>query len=136
LRVRRSRARATFAGAALLVCALACAPTASAQLDQWGYWENGVTEHWWLASEDFTAGDATNAVARWNQIGEVKDKGAWAGDYFRGGETHGTYLRWSPAGFVIAGVDKCAARVMTLAYGRVEVTPALIQFFPELDKRP
>ena len=125
-------------GAAVLLCALACAPAARAQLDQWGYWENGVTEHWWLSSKDFAAEDALGAVARWKSVGEDNgrgDGGAWAGDYSRGSETHGTYLRWSPrAGFVIAHVNKCEARVMGLVYGRVEATPALVQFFPELDK--
>src|ERR1044072_1341212 len=112
-----------------------CAQEASAQLDQWGFWENGVTEHWWLSSDDFTAKDATNAVAHWNQIGTTKEARAWDGDYFRGSETHGTYMRWSPsAGFVIARVDKCAARVMGIVYGRVEATDGLVQFFPELDK--
>jgi hypothetical protein len=129
--------RGTWCAVVVVVTAmLACAPEASAQLDQWGFWENGVTEHWWLSSEDFKAEDATTAVARWEQIGAAKDARAWAGDYFRGGETHGTYLRWSPsAGFVIAHVDKCAARVMGLVYGRVEATPELVQFFPELDKQ-
>lgn len=134
MRFRRGTWRATAVGLALLVCALARAPEASAQLDQWGFWENGVTEHWWLSSSDFTAEDATQAVARWDGIGKVKDQRAWAGDYFRGSDTHGTYVRWSPSGFVIAHVDKCAARVMGLVYGRVEATPALVQFFPELDK--
>ena len=129
--------RAAIVGFALLVCALARAPEASAQLDQWGFWENGVTEHWWLSSSDFTAEDATQAVARWDKVGAVKDAKTWAGDYFRGGETHGTYMRWSPdAGFVIAHVNKCEARVTGLIYGRVEATPTLVQFFPELDKVP
>jgi hypothetical protein len=119
----------------MLLCVLSCAPEASAQLDQWGFWENGVTEHWWLSSDDFKAEEATTAIARWNQIGAAKDAETWAGDYFRGGDTHGTYMRWSPsAGFVIARVDKCAARVMGIVYGRVEATPTLVQFFPELDK--
>jgi hypothetical protein len=125
-----------FIRAVVLACALAGARPASAQLDQWGFWENGVTEHWWLSSSDFTAGDATTAVARWEKIGAIKEARAWAGDYFRGGDTHGTYLRWSPsAGFVIAHVNKCEARVMGLVYGRVEETPTVVQFFPELDKK-
>jgi len=126
--------RGLFVGFAVLLCAHVCAPEASAQLDQWGFWENGVTEHWWLSSEDFTAEDAAQAVARWNRVGKVADEKAWAGDYLRGGETYGTYMRWSPEGFVITHVDKCAARVTGLVYGRVVVTPTVVLFYPELDK--
>ena len=121
---------------------LACAPAARAQQDQWGFWQNGVTEAWWLDSNDFSLAEATGGVERWKAIGEERaaDNAAteiWAGDYFRGSDTHGTYLRWSPqAGFVIAHVNKCAAQVMGLVYGRVEATPTLVQFFPELDKHP
>lgn len=137
--------RSLFAGAALLACALACAtaaraqalPEARAQLDEDRRWVNGVTESWWLA-DGFTDADASAAAARWKAIGDelAGAKGAaWTGDYFRGGETHGTYLRWSPrAGFVIAHVNKCAATVMGLVHGRVEATPGLVRFFPELDK--
>jgi hypothetical protein len=121
---------------------LACAPVARAQQDEWGFWQNGVTESWWLNSKDFSLAEATGGVERWKAIGEEyaagrAAAGTWAGDYFRGGDTHGTYLRWSPrTGFVIAHVNKCAAQVTGLVYGRVEATPTLVQFFPELDKRP
>ena len=146
MRVGLSKARFLFARAALLACALACAsaagarqlPEARAQLDEDNRWVNGVTESWWL-DDNITKEDATGAAALWKAIGDevAGAKGeAWAGDYFRGGETHGTYLRWSPrGGFVIADVDKCRAAVMGLTYGRVEATPALVQFFPEVDKR-
>lgn len=134
MRFKRETWRGVWVAAFVLAWALALAPAASAQLDQWGFWENGLTEHWWFSSRDFKAEDATGAVARWGGIGEVKEADTWAGDYFRGGETHGTYMRWSPAGFVIAHVNKCEARVTGLVYGRVEVTPTAVQFFPELDK--
>jgi len=116
----------------------ALAAPASAQLDQWGYWENGVTESWWLSSDDFTKEDAVNAVARWKSIG-VNNKnapgGEWEGDYFSGSDTHGTYMRWSPqAGFIISHVDKCQAKVMGVSYGRVDASPTLVQFFPEFSK--
>lgn len=147
MRVKRSDVRFLFAGAALLVCALACAtaapaqefPEARAQLDEDRRWVNGVTESWWL-DDGFTAAEASAAAARWKAIGDelAGAKGAaWAGDYFRGSDTHGTYLRWSPrAGFVIAHVNKCQAMVMGLVHGRVEATPELVRFFPELDKHP
>lgn len=139
--------RSLFAGAALLACALACAPPAPAQafpearaeLNEERRWVNGVTESWWLA-DGFTDAEASAAAARWKAIGDelAAAKGAgWTGDYFRGSDTHGTYLRWSPrAGFVIAHVNKCAATVMGLVHGRVEATPELVRFFPELDKHP
>jgi hypothetical protein len=131
----------------VLACALACAaaaraqalPEASARLDADRRWVNGVTESWWLA-DGFTDAEASAAAARWKAIGDelAGAKGAaWSGDYFRGGETHGTYMRWSPrAGFVIAHVDKCQAMVTGLVHGRVEATPGLVRFFPELDKHP
>jgi hypothetical protein len=59
----------------------------------------------------------------------------YAGDYFSGSDTHGTYMRWSEkAGFIIAHIDKCQAKVMSVTYGRVEVSPTLVQFFPEFNK--
>ncbi|HEY9285986.1 MAG TPA: hypothetical protein VIP46_21225 [Pyrinomonadaceae bacterium] len=126
--------------AALLSLALVAAAggPAAAQLDQWGYWENGVTESWWLSSGDFAKEDAVNAAALWKRIGEptpADGAGGWAGDYFRGGSTSGTYVRWSPeGGFIIAGVNKCEARVVALTYGKVNVTPTVIHFFPEFSK--
>lgn len=116
---------------------IAWAPAAVGQVDQWGAWENGVTESWWLSSRDFTKEEAGEAIQRWKRIGVVnaKPEAIWAGDYFSGGETHGTYVRWSPGGgFLIANVDKCQALVMGVIYGRVEVTPSLIRFVPEFSK--
>jgi hypothetical protein len=112
--------------------------TALAQRDQWGYWNNGVTESWWFSAEEFTAEEAADAVARWNAIGAdngLQGASVWAGDYFSGGDTHGTYVRWSQkSGYLMAHVDKCQAKVMGLSYGRVEVMPARIAFYPDLDK--
>ena len=118
---------------ALCVC-FGATRTAEAQVDKWGAWENGITEAWWLSSKTFTNEDVTNAISRWNSIGQVTSPG-WEGDYFIGSEVHGTYVRWSPdAGFIIADVDKCQALVMGLAYGRVISTPNTIQFIPEFSK--
>lgn len=112
-------------------------PEARAQLDEDGRWVNGVTESWWL-DEGITKAEGEAAAARWKEIRDgfarVDVPRGWAGTYFRGSETHGTYMRWSPRGFVIARIDKCRALVMGLVYGRVEATPTLVQFFPELDK--
>jgi hypothetical protein len=122
--------------AVLLVMMLA--PAAVAQVDQWGAWENGVTESWQLSSRTFTNEEAAAAIDRWKRIGAAESDEAaanWTGDYFVGGETHGTYLRWSAnGGFVIANIDKCQAMVMGVTYGRVEASPGLITFFPEFSK--
>lgn len=133
--------RGFFAGAALLLCALAAhgrqLPEASAQLDADGRWVNGVTESW-LPGYDITAADTSGAAVRWKEIGdEFARAGAegLTGDYFLGSDTSGVYMRWSPrAGFVLVGVNKCEARVRSLIYGRVEATPALVKFFPEVYK--
>jgi hypothetical protein len=141
MRTRRSQLQRTacaFFVSTLFV--LLHATNAFAQLDQWGYWENGVSESWWFSSNEFDSADAVNAVERWKSIGaELKDaKGdaAWAGDFFLGSDTHGSYMRWSPqSGFIIAHVNKCEARITGLIYGsRVEVSPTLVQFFPEFSK--
>lgn len=122
----------------LLFFALTLTSSVSSQVDKWGAWENGITESWWLSSRTFTNEEAASAIDRWKRIGAAKQDESgtnWAGDYFSGGETHGTYIRWSPTeGFVIAHVDKCQALVMGVIYGRVEVTPTLITFFPEFIK--
>jgi hypothetical protein len=140
MHIFRRRAGRKYLTAMLLSFAFvaALARPASAQLDQWGFWENGVTEHWWLSYEDFTMDDALEAVARWKNAGlEQPDApvAEWSGVYFSGSETHGTYMRWSPrGGFIIAYIDKCQARVMGLTYGRVEASPTLLQFFSEFNK--
>ncbi|MFN2492076.1 MAG: hypothetical protein ABR501_04235 [Pyrinomonadaceae bacterium] len=133
--------RRKFAILALLLTVSIAVPltrSSSAQLDQWGYWKNGLTESWWFSSEDFTKDDALNAVARWDEIAVSKQeapKNEWAGDYFRGGETHGTYFRWSPAaGFIMAAIDKCQARVMSVSYGSVKVSTTLVEFYPDFER--
>jgi hypothetical protein len=137
--VQRDGVHRTFIAFLAILLALACPHSASAQLDQWGYWDNGVTESWWLSSGDFSSEDAVNAVSVWKRIGvanqDVSGK-PWAGDYFSGSDTHGTYLRWSEqAGFIIVHVDKCQAKVMGVTYGKIEASPTLVQFFPDFTKR-
>jgi hypothetical protein len=114
----------------------ACAPPARAQVDRWGFWENGVSESWWLSPKDFTEEDGAAVVARWKAVGgREANAHAWAGDYFSGGSTHGTFMRWSPGGgFVIAHVNKCAAQAVAVVYGRAEVTPTVVKFVPEFSK--
>ena len=112
----------------LLLLGLAVVPRVAAQIDRWGYWENGVSEAWWFSADEFTKVDADAAIAKWNQIGEELSVSPndWAGDYFRGDSTHGTFLRLSGSGFVMVDVDKCAARVMKLSFGGLQATPEKI----------
>lgn len=137
--------RWVFVGAVMLACVFACAlsasarqlPEAHAQLDEDGRWVNGVTESWW-PGDGIAEADAAAAAARWKEIGDelARDGAAGsAGDYFLGGDTSGTYMRWSPrAGFVIAAVNKCEASVRAITYGKVRATQTLVEFFPEVRK--
>lgn len=112
------------------------AQAAQAQFDQYGRWENGITEPWFVS--DFTKEEINAVQTLWQAIEAENRKQStheWAGDYFVGSEVHGTYLRWSPqSGFIIANVDKCQARLMGLTYGKVMASPTLIRFLPEFSK--
>lgn len=133
--IGRNLSERIFATVLVVLClGLVAANPTPAQVDRWGAWQNGITESWWLSSNTFTNDEAANAIARWKLIGEVSSQ-EWAGDYFSGNETHGTYVRWTPeGGFIIADVDKCQALVMAITYGRVNATPKIIQFIPEFSK--
>ena len=92
---------------------------AGAQLDPYGRWENGVTEPWWF-DDSLSKAEIEVVKAKWRAIEKESAtlRDGFAGDYFEGGETHGTYFRWAPRnGFVRLDVDKCAARVMGFIYG-------------------
>jgi hypothetical protein len=122
----------------LFLLSLFCfVPAANAQIDQWGYWNNGVSESWWFSAEDFTKGEADSAIEKWNEVGsQLKgaDPNSWYGDYFRGDETHGIFFRVSDTNFVMVRVDKCAARVMSLSYGTVRFTSTQFQLQPQFAK--
>ncbi|HKO98870.1 MAG TPA: hypothetical protein VJU86_17855 [Pyrinomonadaceae bacterium] len=102
-------------------------------LDQYGRWMNKIGEPWWFPetlSKDLSAA----AQLRWESIAASKSSATnvWSGDYFKGGDTHGTYLRWSSAGgFVIFHVDKCAATVTGLSYGTVEASADHVKLLVE-----
>lgn len=130
---RRSR-RLLFA---MIVFCLLTAASLQAQIDQWGYWQNGLSEPWWFSTAEFKTEEADTVIARWNAIGAENQVPLqpWAGDYFAGSEVHGTYLRWSPqGGFVITDIDKCQAKVMRATYGRVNATSTMVEFIPEFRK--
>lgn len=104
------------------------------QLGSDGRWVNGVTEPWMFP--DSVAKDSIReAQLRWVRIeGEQRtaSDNPWVGDYFVGGDTHGSYLRFAPqGGFVVFHVNKCEARVMGFSYGKVSLSAALIQMLPD-----
>ncbi|HEX5709254.1 MAG TPA: hypothetical protein VFX96_18265 [Pyrinomonadaceae bacterium] len=128
---------------ALLLAQTLLAPTplqAQEQYDPSGRWVNGVSEPWWFDAERHAKEDIEAAQRRWRLLGEEladAPRGGWAGDYFIGGETHGSYLRWSPrGGFVLFKVNKCAAQVDDFAFGTVDATPSLVRLLPERDMTP
>jgi len=117
----------------LLLIALG-AVAAQAQLDPDARWQNGISEPWWFAQQ-LPQTEIAAIEERWEQIGKdlISNKAeGWEGDYFVGGETHGSYLRWSPQhGFVLVHVNKCMAQVTGFSYGPASYAPSLVQFFPE-----
>jgi len=108
--------------------------TSSADLDSDGRWVNAISEPWWF-SESLPQDGIAAVQRQWTAIGNenrVSGNSLWSGDYFVGGETHGSYLRWSRQnGFVLFHVDKCAARVMGFSYGKVISSPTLIELLAE-----
>jgi len=119
---------------------LACAGFTRAQLTQDGRWDNGISEPWWFTDETTRHDEIHKAQLRWQEIGaenSAAESNEWAGDYFIGGETSGSYLRWSPQnGFVLMNVNKCAAYVRSFSYGEVKVTPASIEFYTAKSVKP
>jgi hypothetical protein len=112
--------------------------SSSAQSQNYAEWENGVTERWWVDLAEFPKQELDNAIEQWRRIG-VDNQNAksheWAGGYFTGSNTHGTYLRWSQqSGFILAQVDKCAATLMGLSYGKVVTSPTSVEFIFEYHK--
>ncbi|HEV2800110.1 MAG TPA: hypothetical protein VGW12_06425 [Pyrinomonadaceae bacterium] len=138
---RRRAVRRAFLRCLLVVLSVSACITgdAFAQTDAYERWENGISEAWWFS--DTAAKDEIAAMqARWASIAEEMRGGAadaWAGDYFVGGETHGSYLRLSTrGGFVLLKVNKCAAQVEDFSYGKVSISPARVQLIPERAMRP
>lgn len=115
-----------------------CFATSFAQPQNYAEWENGVTERWWVDLSKFSRQELDTAIERWKLI-EMDNKNVrpheWAGGYFTGSDTHGTYMRWSQqTGFVMAQVNKCAAQLMGLSYGRVTISPTSVDFIFEHHK--
>lgn len=125
----------------LLIAVLinACAVAAAAQTDPYTRWENGISEAWWFA-ETMPREEVAAMQTRWTLIAaenEAAPSDSWAGDYFVGGETHGSYLRLSSrGGYVLLKVNKCAAQVEDFSYGKASLSPARVQLTPERPMRP
>jgi hypothetical protein len=122
-----------------LLLSLSCYESAFAQsalevFDQHGRWANGVSEAWWFP-DSVPKEEIRKVISLWESIAkdnQPSSGGEWAGDYVIGGETHGSYLRWSPeSGFVIVGVNKCEAKVEGFSYGKAMSVTPLIQFATE-----
>ncbi|HUE82770.1 MAG TPA: hypothetical protein VMM84_11720 [Pyrinomonadaceae bacterium] len=98
-------------------------------------WDNGITERWWLYLDDFSQADLERAIERWELIKKETEAAAspgWAGGYSNGGDTHGSYMRWSPRmGFVMAHVNKCEARLVGLTFGSAKTSGGLAEFIVE-----
>jgi hypothetical protein len=120
-------------GLLLIAAVIGCAQE-TAQLDEYGRWVNGVSEPWSFP-DSFSKEEIRAAQTQWTSIGSdngISTKKAWEGNYLLGGETHGSYLRWSQQnGFVLIHVDKCAAQVMGFSYGRVVFKPNMIELIPD-----
>jgi hypothetical protein len=113
-------------------------PSAAQSQNYTFQWNNGVTESWWVDLNAITRPELDAGIERWRLIQAENDNSRshqWAGDYFSGSDTHGTYMRWSPqAGFVLAHVDKCAASLMGLSYGTVRISPTSVEFIFEYQR--
>lgn len=107
--------------------------------DRTGRWINGVSEPWWFPKAAAKA-DIKAVQDKWDEINQentVSTQSEWTGSYFSGGDTHGTYVRWSLVhGFVKLHIDKCAATVMAFSYGKVVANKTQILFVPEKSFSP
>ncbi|MDX6269514.1 MAG: hypothetical protein QOD28_737 [Acidobacteriota bacterium] len=107
---------------ALSLWLLLAAFATQAQTDENGRWVNDVGEPWWFDSKNYTAEQAAEARARWEQIESERAavQNLWAGDYQTDMSVRLHALRWSPgAGFVFFDVNSCMANVDQLDYGEV-----------------
>ena len=134
MRIQKTLTRMTLVTAVVLAIPLVTLSQSVGLMDEYGRWVNGISEPW-MFSESLPRQNVNAVQQKWSAI-ESENKTAaerqWSGNYFTGGDTHGSYLRWSKRnGFVLMHVDKCAAQVMGFSYGKVVFTPNLIQLVPE-----
>lgn len=124
-----------FSAACLLIL---CFGTSLSQAHNYEKWDTGSGEPLWVNLKDFSKQELDTAIGLWNKIENDNRTGnsrEWTGYYFKGDVIHSTVLRWSPeAGFIMVEVDNCAATLMGLAYGKVIVSPELLEFIFEYHK--
>jgi hypothetical protein len=105
--------------------------------DEYGRWLNGISEPWSFRSDTYSETEASNAMARWQNLGtqNAVERDEWSGDY-RAGDLHASFLRWSPgSGFVLLWVFTCEAHVTDLQYGTVSVSPGVVRLDAERPRR-
>lgn len=96
-------------------------------------WYNEFTEHWFYFA-DIPENEVRNAIIQWEQIGKDlktssnKNKGTY-GD---GGDTHGSYFRWSEkSGFIWLNVNKCQGGPVQIVRGKVSADNVQIRLTAE-----
>jgi hypothetical protein len=96
-------------------------------------WYQQYTEHWFNFS-DIPESEVRKSIQLWEFIGQdlsgSSDK--YSGTYGSGGDTHGSYLRWSKgAGFILLHVNKCQGGPTQIIRGRTEENPDGVRLIPE-----
>lgn len=102
--------------------------------DEHKRWYTGTTEAWFNFF-DIPESDIRSSIEHWEEIG--KDLGtidsSKKGRFGSGGDTHGSYLRWTlEKGFIWLHVDHCQGGPMRILRGSVEVVPDGIVLTPKL----
>lgn len=96
-------------------------------------WYNEFTEHWFQFF-DIPESEIRDSIAQFDKIGKDlrTPENAWEGTYGNGGDTHGSYIRWSEKnGFIWLIVNKCNGGPMQIIRGKVVVTSSLVRLIPE-----
>lgn len=96
-------------------------------------WYNDFTEHWFQFF-DIPESEIRDSIAQFDKIGKDlrNPQSEWERTYGNGGDTHGSYIRWSEKnGFIWLVVNKCSGGPMQIVRGKVVVTSSLVRLIPE-----
>lgn len=96
-------------------------------------WYNEFTEHW-FNFYDIPESEIRDSIAQFDKIGKDlrNPENEWEGTYGNGGDTHGSYLRWSEKnGFILLVINKCNGGPTQIKRGKVVVTSSLVRLIPE-----
>ena len=103
--------------------------------DEHKRWYRGNTEAWFYFF-DIPEAEVRKSIEHWEEIGkDLKnlDSSLTKGHYGIGGETHGSYLRWSQEkGFIWLHVDFCQGGPMRILRGRAEIVPEGVVLIPDI----